>query len=314
MKNSLLLLLLITFSIGNVNAQNEQEKAIGFCSVTSNFSYSKSDCDTVTFTANPSSNSNTTVVGYLWNFGDGQTSTSQNPTHSYSSDGNYSVSLTIIGFDTTTGDCCNNTSSQIINVNCGIDSCGVEVLGLFELNGSGVNEVAFYATTSVSSGWNITGSFFTVTYADGSNSYHVGYTNAFGYQQIMIPVDCLHMSAVEKVEINVYAESSSNTYCSDTKIRNWYPGVCGSSITFSKISPNPVKDILNIDIQDNSLEKNNKIEAVLYDLKGVLKMKKIIRNKQTSSIDVNQIKSGVYILKLFSNSKLIESKKIIIAD
>jgi PKD repeat protein len=35
-----------------------------------------------------------TVAEYLWDFGDGQTSTQQNPSHDYASEGNYTVSLT----------------------------------------------------------------------------------------------------------------------------------------------------------------------------------------------------------------------------
>lgn len=38
-----------------------------------------------------------TVSGYSWNFGDGTSSTQQNPIHSYSSAGNYTVSLTATG-------------------------------------------------------------------------------------------------------------------------------------------------------------------------------------------------------------------------
>lgn len=42
---------------------------------------------------------NTSILAgsYLWNFGDGNTSTSENPTHLYSSDGAYAVTLTING-------------------------------------------------------------------------------------------------------------------------------------------------------------------------------------------------------------------------
>lgn len=36
-----------------------------------------------------------TITNWLWNFGDGQTSTLQNPVHSYAAAGNYSVTLTI---------------------------------------------------------------------------------------------------------------------------------------------------------------------------------------------------------------------------
>lgn len=38
-----------------------------------------------------------TVTGYSWKFGDGTTSTQQNPIHAYASPGNYTVSLTVTG-------------------------------------------------------------------------------------------------------------------------------------------------------------------------------------------------------------------------
>jgi len=43
--------------------------------------------------------SSVNAVSWLWNFGDGQTSTVQNPTHTYSQTGNYNVSLTITTAD-----------------------------------------------------------------------------------------------------------------------------------------------------------------------------------------------------------------------
>jgi PKD repeat protein len=48
---------------------------------------------TVTFTNQSTGN----IISYLWDFGDGQTSTSQNPSHVYSSAGTYNVTLTITG-------------------------------------------------------------------------------------------------------------------------------------------------------------------------------------------------------------------------
>lgn len=54
--------------------------------------------DTVTFT-----NTSTNAVSYLWDFGDGNTSTEENPEHIYSQNGNYDVTLTAFGScDTTT--------------------------------------------------------------------------------------------------------------------------------------------------------------------------------------------------------------------
>ncbi|MBM4169664.1 MAG: PKD domain-containing protein [Ignavibacteria bacterium] len=43
------------------------------------------------------SQSTGTILSYLWSFGDGFTSTQRNPTHTYTADGAYAVSLTVIG-------------------------------------------------------------------------------------------------------------------------------------------------------------------------------------------------------------------------
>lgn len=57
------------------------------------FSYA-ADGLTTTFTDN-SSDRNDDIVGWQWSFGDGNTSTDQNPTHSYAETGNYEVTLTV---------------------------------------------------------------------------------------------------------------------------------------------------------------------------------------------------------------------------
>jgi len=50
------------------------------------------------------------VVSWFWTFGDGNTSTLQNPTHTYLSAGTYNVNLTIV----TAQGCTNNASEQIV--------------------------------------------------------------------------------------------------------------------------------------------------------------------------------------------------------
>jgi len=52
---------------------------------------------TVPLTVAFTSNSTGSITSYAWTFGDGQTSTAQNPSHTYSSAGNYSVSLNVTG-------------------------------------------------------------------------------------------------------------------------------------------------------------------------------------------------------------------------
>ena len=65
------------------------------------------NCLTVNFT-DLSSVTGTTISGWSWDFGDGQNSTSQNPTHTYTTAGDYNVTLTI-----TAGGCQNSISHHV---------------------------------------------------------------------------------------------------------------------------------------------------------------------------------------------------------
>ncbi|MCO5274735.1 MAG: PKD domain-containing protein [Flavobacteriales bacterium] len=56
----------------------------------------------------------TGASGWLWDFGDGNTSTEQHPVHTYAANGTYNVCLTI------TGACDNPTSCQTVSVTVGI--------------------------------------------------------------------------------------------------------------------------------------------------------------------------------------------------
>ena len=68
--------------------------------------------DTITFDASGSSDTDGTIVSYLWNFGDGDTSTSQNPTHAYDQEGAYTITLTVTDNDGLT----DNTTVSIAEV------------------------------------------------------------------------------------------------------------------------------------------------------------------------------------------------------
>lgn len=57
-------------------------------------------------------NINDPINSWAWNFGDGTTSNLQNPVHTYTSPGNYNISLTV----TTVGGCTNNNTTAPYNV------------------------------------------------------------------------------------------------------------------------------------------------------------------------------------------------------
>jgi PKD repeat protein len=68
---------------------------------TANFSFTTGEL-TANFT-DTSSDSDGNVVGWEWNFGDGATSTTQNPSHTYTTGGTYTVSLQVTDDDGATG-------------------------------------------------------------------------------------------------------------------------------------------------------------------------------------------------------------------
>jgi GH18 family chitinase/PKD repeat protein len=57
--------------------------------------YSGTISDVISFSGSGSNDSDGTIVQYDWNFGDGNTASGMNPTHKYSADGSYAVSLTV---------------------------------------------------------------------------------------------------------------------------------------------------------------------------------------------------------------------------
>ncbi len=95
-----------------------------YCDITADFTYSIEDSCEVQFSEAASGNCCTNVLGYQWDFGDGTSSTSANPTHTYTASGTYTVCLTTIGLDAY-GDCCTDTVCYTITPDCTPCVCDV---------------------------------------------------------------------------------------------------------------------------------------------------------------------------------------------
>ena len=102
--------------------------------------------------------------------------------------------------------------------------CGLSINRVYELNGNQEDEVAFGTVPTLSSGWTITSSSFSVTYESGNVSNHIGSLNPNGYPQILIPVYC--SDRVVRVTATVTASSGSDS-CTRTVTTN-FSAVCGS--------------------------------------------------------------------------------------
>jgi PKD repeat protein len=82
-----------TFTYGEVEDYTANIVTGGNLPPTADFTFTTNDL-TANFT-DASSDSDGTITGWSWNFGDGNTSTAQNPSHTYASAGTYSVTLTV---------------------------------------------------------------------------------------------------------------------------------------------------------------------------------------------------------------------------
>ena len=295
MKNLLLLFALISFTIGNITAQ---------CTISSTITSVEQNCKTFKFTANTLvSNSTTSILGYFWDFGDGQTSTSQSPTHTYSANtGNFTVTVTVVGFNRSTGDCCTDNASKNITINCNTN-CSINITGIYSLSGGGSNFV-FVVPLQLGSSSTLTSSFCVVTYQSGNTYSSAGTINSWG-TSFNVPVSCTNK--ITRIRVTAYANGG---VCSDTEIKIYPSGVCGGGIL--QLSPNPAQSMLNINIDEKHFEANNKFEAMLYDLNGTLKERIQLNNEQNNRVDVSTMKNGIYMIKLLENGKIIDSQKLII--
>lgn len=110
-----------------------------------------------------------TITGWLWNFGDGGTSTAQNPTHTYNVAGVYPVSLTVSGSVGTA----TKTVADFITVNNPVIPPPVASFSASTTTGIAPKSIAFTDTsTGDVSGW-------TWDFGDGSTSTVQNPTHAY---------------------------------------------------------------------------------------------------------------------------------------
>ncbi|WP_448563403.1 collagenase [Thalassotalea ganghwensis] len=101
----------VTLSVSYTDDSTSNEAPVAVI----NGPYSASENQVINFSSEGSSDTDGTITAYLWNFGDGNTATDANPSHSYSGAGNYTVTLTVT--DNLGSNHSVNTTAQISAVN-----------------------------------------------------------------------------------------------------------------------------------------------------------------------------------------------------
>lgn len=185
-------------------------------SLTNNWTYNQVGAN-VSFTDQSFAGSG--VVSWLWDFGDGNTSTMQNPTHTYATTGTYTVCLT------TSSNCgADSTCQSVTYVGCGNPSADFTFT-------SSAGTVDFTNTSSTTGGttyaWDF-GDGNSATTLDASNTY----TTNGSYTVTLLATDSCGVDSVSQVVVICLAPVASFTVSGTEPTFD----VVNTSITFGTVT------------------------------------------------------------------------------
>ncbi len=95
------------------------------CELNPDFNFAEADtCTEVNFSSTSTSSFCTDILGYYWDFGDGNIGFGSNVTHNYNAEGTYDVCLKIIGYRDSIG-CCEDSICYPVQIKCDTCTCNV---------------------------------------------------------------------------------------------------------------------------------------------------------------------------------------------
>ncbi|WP_052345554.1 PKD domain-containing protein [Alkaliflexus imshenetskii] len=208
---------------------------------------------------------------WLWSFGDGNTSTNQNPTHHYTQDGTYTVTLTasnIAGTHTET------KTSYITIKRIPIPVFSVDITeGVAPLTVNFTNESTFFPTSYL----------WTFGNLSTSTEEHPAFTfTTPGTYSVTLRVNGTYGS-ISVVKANLIKVLAAPTSANDEAFRKL------------KLYPNPVKSTL-------VLESDKTYHVNINDITG----KTILQTKIsafTETIDVSALPNGIYLIHFYNDSE-----------
>ena len=252
------------------------------CDAYFNYSTQASAYD-YTFTSLGNSN---VQVTHLWEFGDGNTSSAVNPTHTYSSQGSYTVCHTVM-----------DVAGQCMDLAC-------DYIIVDPGNSSGPCQSSFYwyqdstlsQTVSMINNASGTALAYYWDFGDGNTSQQAypthTYANTGVYYVCLTIVDATQNMTCT----SVYCDSVWVTFKAQGFTINVYPAetadISDSEDQRTILYPNPVKDKLKI----SDLKPG--VSVSLYDSKGRCMIPELAVQSQNLSIDFSPFESGIYLLKI----------------
>lgn len=230
---------------------------------------------------------NKTASSYLWNFGDNQTSTLANPTHTYNAASNYSISLRI-----NSNNFCQQYISNIEKINFPAKNCKITVVS------DSVKSISFASTVQGMAPFNYLWQFGDGSIATTANPTHT-YINAGTYPITLRVIDAANDTSFAKYNTATLTNPMPClTNYSITSISQ-----IADALALSKITINYTDDLGVTYTSNNILQPSTSYFKIIsvedYDLNE--------KNEKTKKIKV-QFKCNVYngtALKTIDNAEAV---------
>lgn len=204
-------------------------------------------------------------VSWFWDFGDGNTATVQNPSHSYSLPGSYTVCLT------TTNACGSDSSCSSVTVNCAAPVSNWS----FTSQGGGLT----YSFTDLSTSTGATS--YTWTFGDGNTSTQQN------------PFHTYAVSGSYTVCLSVTDQCASDSMCMPLVV----VGVEDPVANAIEVFPNPTQGDLMYNIQ---LDFPEALELALHNSLGQVVFRKSLGevSQGQGRLDIGHLAEGLYYLRV----------------
>lgn len=241
---------------------------------------------------------------WLWDFGDGSTSTLQNPTHTYADSGIYLVTLSI---ETVNGCESQATYEICVGNNCwGIPEfdCQAMFIPLIDsLGGNGIQfiDLSYSLDSLVAWSWN----FGDGTTSNEQNPYHV-YAQP-GIYTVTLTIEGFLCNSQISFEIDTENPWNFNSNGNPAKL-GLSPGSVSTKEQFAlegiKLFPNPAQTDLSIAF---SSQKAIEYELRISDLRGTVLNSSVLQANtglNAAHLNISALPSGLYLAEIRSGDTL----------
>jgi PKD repeat protein len=258
------------------------------CNVISDYSYLDNGGGNYSFTNNSTGN----IVNVNWNFGDGDTSTNVNPSHTFSANGDYIVVLTITDSLSVNGYCF-DYEAKLIHVT-GVSASPTCNAGFSIIPDITSNYVYVFNSsygTNLSYFWDFgDGNYSSNAYPNYSYNTVGPYNlclyvyDGFGCNSFYCDSIGVNGTVVRQsgFNINVYNPNSIGLISNTSNLENEV-----------SIFPNPSNGLFTISLK----EFNSKLSYIITDLLGNNIQAKTIQTGK-STIDIRNLSAGIYFVKI----------------